>query len=103
GMTAAWRLRRVSLEVSGTLQRRLPMWMAARGTGRAISLRHSAGVRSACVAGGLRPAIVLPSAWIDTLDDDALDQVVMHEQAHLERFDDVARVIEAVIECFAGW
>jgi hypothetical protein len=46
---------------------------------------------------------VLPSAWLETLDDDALDQVVIHEQAHLDRFDDVARVIEAVIECFAGW
>ncbi len=103
GMASAWRLRRLSLEVAGTLQRRLPMWMATRGSRRAISLRHSAGIRSACVAGGPRPAIVLPSDWLDTLNLDALDQVVIHEQAHLDRFDDVARVIEAVIECFAGW
>jgi beta-lactamase regulating signal transducer with metallopeptidase domain len=103
GMTFAARMRRQSLEVPAALQHRLAMWTAARSSRRAISLRHASWVRSACVAGGPRAVIVLPSAWLDTMDAEALDQVVMHEQAHLERFDDVARVIEAVIDCVAGW
>jgi hypothetical protein len=39
---------------------------------------------------------------VDALDDETLDQIVMHEHAHLSRFDDWSRVIQAVITTVAG-
>ena len=36
------------------------------------------------------------------LDDEALDQIVMHEHAHLQRCDDVWRLLQALVECVAG-
>ena len=103
GITCAARVRRDSVEVTGDRQARLRIWAATPPLGRPVSLRHSASVRTACAVGGRRPAIVLPSAWLDALDDEALDQIVLHEQAHLARFDDVARVVEAVIDSVGGW
>ena len=42
-----------------------------------------------------RNAIVLPSSLADVLDDETLDQIVMHEHAHLERRDDLWRLVQA--------
>jgi beta-lactamase regulating signal transducer with metallopeptidase domain len=103
GVACAARVRRDSVEVTGDRQARLRIWAATQPLGRPVSLRHSRAVRTACAVGGRRPAIVLPSSWLDALDDATLDQIVLHERAHLARFDDVARVVEAVIDSVGGW
>ena len=47
---------------------------------------------------GLGPATILvPRAMLARLDDEDLDKVVMHERAHLVRYDDWTRLLQAVV------
>jgi hypothetical protein len=65
-------------------------------------LRASGHVHSACALGLWRPVIVVSHDLLETLDDEDLDQVVMHEHAHLARYDDWTRLAQAVIEALVG-
>jgi hypothetical protein len=56
----------------------------------------------ACALGLRRPVIVVSRAVADALDDQALDEIVMHEQAHLDRFDDWSQLLQAVVYSIAG-
>ena len=50
-------------------------------------------------AAGLRhPAILIPAALLAELHDDELDQIGLHETAHLARHDDFALIAQRAIE-----
>ena len=49
-------------------------------------------------AGLFRPAILLPERLLAELDDDELDQIRMHETAHLLRRDDIALLLQRSLE-----
>jgi beta-lactamase regulating signal transducer with metallopeptidase domain len=58
----------------------------------------SPDVVSPMAAGLFRPAILLPERLLAELDQDELDQIRVHETAHLIRRDDIALLIERTIE-----
>lgn len=58
----------------------------------------SPDIASPMAAGLFRPAILLPEHLLAELDDDELDQIRVHETAHLVRRDDIALLIERSIE-----
>ncbi len=82
---------------------RLEHWVAARASnGRSARLVLSSRVKSASVI-GLGPALIAVSPEaLERLTDDELDQVVLHEWAHVQRRDDYARLIQLAIRCIAG-
>jgi Zn-dependent protease with chaperone function len=51
----------------------------------------------ACAIGFRRPAILVSQRLLDTLDDEGLDQVLLHEQAHLDRHDDWLRALQSLV------
>jgi beta-lactamase regulating signal transducer with metallopeptidase domain len=81
---------------------RLTMWSSVRGSGRRPELRVSHRARGACALGLVRPVIVVSRDLMDALGDEELDQIVMHEHAHLARYDDWSRLVQAVIASVAG-
>jgi beta-lactamase regulating signal transducer with metallopeptidase domain len=58
----------------------------------------SPDIASPMAAGLFRPAILIPERLIAELDDAELDQIRVHETAHLLRRDDIALLIERSIE-----
>ena len=58
----------------------------------------SSDIASPMAAGLFRPAILLPERLLAELDEDELEQIRLHETAHLTRRDDVALLIERTIE-----
>ncbi len=58
----------------------------------------SSEIASPMAAGLFRPAILIPERLLVELDDDELDQIRVHETAHLIRRDDIALLIERTIE-----
>ncbi len=82
---------------------RLSRWRAVRGDGRVASLRLSRRIRVASVLGLGRPIIAIPVRLADSLSDDELDQVVLHEHGHVRRFDDWARLCQALVEAVVGF
>lgn len=95
-------LRTVASPVDPRREDRLPLWRLARGRGRRCQLRASAHTDGACALGLWRPVIVVSHDLLETLNDEDLDQVVMHEHAHLARYDDWTRLAQAIIEAVVG-
>ncbi|MBV8602770.1 MAG: pentapeptide repeat-containing protein, partial [Candidatus Eremiobacteraeota bacterium] len=92
GLLAGYvRLRRL---VAGAepLARPLPL-----GTRRAIRLVASDAVDVPVAVGLGAATIVLPRTLVATLGDDELDQVLVHELAHLARRDDLTNLIERIV------
>ena len=81
---------------------RLAMWCSLCDPGRQPDLRISDEAPGASALGLGRPVILLPRAWVNALSDEDLDQIVMHEHAHLARHDDWLRLLQSVIASLAG-
>jgi len=105
GALSLWRaaahlsaLRRGARPMPAAREARLPLWRAVRGSGRPVTLAVSDEV-TAPAALGLGPAtVVLPRGLVERLDDDEVDQIVLHEYGHLRRWDDWARLAQAVLQ-----
>lgn len=95
-------LRRRSQPLPAKREAGLLRWSALPARRRRPELRVSASIAGACAVGLGRPAILLSRELVESLDDRALDQIVMHEQAHLDRWDDWGRLIQSLIEAVFG-
>jgi beta-lactamase regulating signal transducer with metallopeptidase domain len=81
----------------------LPMWSAMRARGRAVRVRASDRVQTAAVLGLTRPVIAVPRDAAAALTPHEIDQVVLHEYAHVQRYDDWTKLLQVLIGAFAGW
>lgn len=81
---------------------RLPAWRALRGRARRAELVVSSGVHRAAALGLIRPQIALAPDTIAQLTDEELDQVVLHEYAHLQRYDDLGVLGQRLLSAVAG-
>jgi beta-lactamase regulating signal transducer with metallopeptidase domain len=99
-------LKRASSPFDRSREARLPMWAATRDNAhwghRTAALRTSDRVTGACAIGFGSPAILVSRAVADALSDESLDEIVMHEQAHLDRYDDWSQLLLAVVCSLAG-
>lgn len=102
GVTVVARLKRQSYPLDPAQEPRLPLWRAARGSGRPCELRVSDRCTGACALGFWRPVILLPECLLRGLSDEEIDQVVMHEHAHLSRYDDWSRLFQCGVEAVLG-
>jgi bla regulator protein blaR1 len=98
------RLKRAAASFDGAREARLTMWVTARESSRRkIALRRCEGRAGACALGLGGPPIILVSISLtDALGDEELDEIVMHEQAHLERRDDWLKLLQALATSLAG-
>ncbi len=103
---ACWQLHRVKRSCApvGEAQlARLPLWHAASQRGRGAELCVSDQVGVACALGFRRPLIALPRQFVEQLAARDLDQVALHEYAHLQRRDDWARLVQLGLDAVCGW
>jgi beta-lactamase regulating signal transducer with metallopeptidase domain len=101
-LAAVAAMKRESASLDPARERRLPLWSAARRTGRRCALRVSAHASGACALGFRRPVILLPAALVTSLSDEDLDQVILHEHAHLQRRDDWYRFVQCALAALVG-
>ncbi|MGH9373265.1 MAG: M56 family metallopeptidase [Vicinamibacterales bacterium] len=99
---AVFRLKSVSGPLEPARAAMLPCWNAARHTGRRPSLRVSDHANGACALGLGQPVILVSRSLVGALNDRELDDIVMHERAHLERYDDWTQLAQASIAAIAG-
>ena len=102
GVSHVRRLARRAVPMPQSREARLRLWTSHRLAGRPVTLRVSRDVRVPCAL-GLGPATILvPRGLFARIEDGALDQLVMHERAHLQRYDDWTRLAEALVSSVAG-
>ena len=80
------------------LNQRLDAWHRAYGLRRPVRIAGSETL-AAPVAAGLRdPMILVPIALLDHLTEEEFDQVMLHEWAHLHRWDDWTNLLQRFFE-----
>jgi beta-lactamase regulating signal transducer with metallopeptidase domain len=103
--TALVRLRRAKRDatpLSAELECRLSRWTAVRGRGRPTRLVMSSHVGNAGVLGLGDPLIALAPTLVERLTDSELEDVVLHEYAHVQRHDDLAVLAQRLVWALAG-
>src|SRR5258706_7155617 len=80
------------------LTARVDAWLAACGSRRRVRLAGSFDIGTPIAAGLSRPAILIPARLLEQMTDDELDQIGLHEAAHLARRDDLALILQRVVE-----
>ncbi len=76
----------------------LGTWLATCGTKRTIALASSSEISTPMAAGLMSPSILIPSQLFSELEPAELDQIGLHETAHLARRDDYALILQRAIE-----
>jgi beta-lactamase regulating signal transducer with metallopeptidase domain len=84
--------------LSPLYQLRVRRWLRESGGTRACRLCVSDKVPMPVAIGLLDPVIVLPERLLEQLSEDELDQVGLHEIAHLQRWDDYTNVFQKIVE-----
>lgn len=79
------------------VEAQLPLWLEAKAHGRRTKLKICDEVAGATVLGFQRPCIAIPDALIGALTPQELDQVILHEHAHVQRRDDWARLLQTLL------
>jgi beta-lactamase regulating signal transducer with metallopeptidase domain len=102
GLRHLVRLKRESRPFDRAREQRLVMWASVRDAGPRTELRVGEVPGGAGALGLGRPVIVVSQRLVDRLDDAALDQIVLHEHAHLVRRDDWWRLVQAIVASVAG-
>ena len=81
---------------------RFPTFESVRCSSRAVRVCVSDDIRGACAVGFLRPRILVSSALIASLDDDAVEAILLHEHAHLQRCDDWMGLLQRIVCAVVG-
>ena len=94
-------LRRIKVEASPldeSVVRRLRRWRHSSRLGRAVALSVSNEVDVPVAVGFRLPTILLPAQVVETEEIADIDQIAMHEYAHLDRYDDWTNLLQRCIE-----
>lgn len=79
----------------------LAEWSMASGVRRPVRLLYSSEIQSPVAAGFLRPAVILPEGLAEATDRSGYNHALLHELAHLARWDDwtnlLARALQGVL------
>ena len=100
---AVRRARRQSRPFSAALESRLTFWNEVRGRGRRTRLVVSSGVPAAAVLGWGSPVIAVAPAFVRRLGHEEIDRAVIHEWAHVQRYDDLLNLLQIGALTLAGW
>jgi hypothetical protein len=95
---ALYALRDRCQPIPAHIESQLPLWLESRSRGRRAELVICEALPCATLLGFDRPCIALPSTLVAALDVDELDQIVLHEHAHVQRRDDWTRLAQRLIE-----
>ncbi len=79
-------------------QQRVKRLMASLGVRSAVRAVQSARVHVPMVVGWLRPIILVPVSAISGLTTWQLELILMHELAHIRRYDHLVNLLQVVIE-----
>lgn len=96
-------LRQRSAELPEPARALVRGWVSDHGTPRAVEVRASRDILLPLVAGFSRPMILVPETLSAHLDSADLEQVVLHELAHVKRRDDWANLLQEIIRALFWW
>ena len=97
GLLYMRQLKQMGAPLPAKCQRRLRHWLEVCGLKRQVQLRSCGAISTPVAVGLLHPVILIPKAMAEQLNERELDQVYLHELAHMRRWDDWTNLAQRVI------
>lgn len=88
GIQALRKLKRDAQSLEGPLNDWFQNTLVSLDIGRNPRLMQHAGISSPLVAGLFKPAVLVPQSLLSDLNEDELQQLLLHELGHIKRWDD---------------
>ena len=98
GVVKLYRIRRLSSNVSPELRQRFQSLLAKKDCRASVSLLQSASTAVPLAFGFLRSCIVVPTSCLTSMTAAELDAVLLHELAHLVRWDPWFNLFQVLCE-----
>ncbi len=98
GLVALARIKRIARPLDVDVIRKLRRFRYEARSGRVAEIRVSDDVDVPVAIGFRRPAIVFPRPVVERESIADLDQIAMHEYAHIERYDDWSNLAQRAFE-----
>jgi beta-lactamase regulating signal transducer with metallopeptidase domain len=92
------RLKNESAPLSGAHQKRLEELLSECGTRRAVSVAVSREIMMPLAAGLGDPVILIPQKLVDELTEEEFNHILLHELAHIRRYDDWTNLWQKLAE-----
>jgi|GEM_PF-5130230 len=83
-----FRIKRKAASPTPAIKQILSHWLGALKGSRSVEAGVSNSIKSAVAVGYMHPMILLPEPMVAALDRSEVEQVVLHELAHIRRLDD---------------
>jgi uncharacterized protein YjbI with pentapeptide repeats/beta-lactamase regulating signal transducer with metallopeptidase domain len=91
------RLKRDALPLGMEYRERLQQWQSASGTDRDVRICVTEGIEVPVAVGLFDAMVLLPHHLLDALDPNEIDQISLHELAHLLRHDDWSNSFQRLV------
>lgn len=99
GLVGAERLRRRSqILLGGEISEKCRRLKAALRIARPVAVAVSKRVAAPMLVGVLKPLILLPAAMLDAQSAAQIEMILLHELAHVRRWDNLVNLIQRLIE-----
>lgn len=102
-LAAVHTLKRSARPLDESFERRLTLWQSLRERGRAVRVAWSERVGVPSVLGLGSVVILLPEYLMTDVTEQELDQIIVHEYAHAQRYDDWTGFAQCLIRTFLGF
>ena len=103
GLVRLEQLKRDALPLPIEYRDSMPQWLSANKGGRDVRLCVSDETDVPVAVGLFDAMILIPRTLLDHLSEPEVDQICLHELAHLRRADDWSNGAQRVIEALLGW
>jgi beta-lactamase regulating signal transducer with metallopeptidase domain len=90
--------RKKNADAAPELQKSMERCLAACAVSRRVRIAVVKEGDSPMVAGPIRPYVLIPARLLSALNDTELEQICLHEAAHLARYDDWALLLQRTVE-----
>jgi uncharacterized protein YjbI with pentapeptide repeats/beta-lactamase regulating signal transducer with metallopeptidase domain len=98
GLGSLRRIKRAAAPLDESVLRRLRRWRQSTRLGRPVELGVSNDIDVPVAVGYRTPTILLPGRVVELEAIADIDQIAMHEYAHLNRYDDWTNLAQRVLE-----
>ncbi len=93
-----YQVRRTAKPVASQWQNKLDRLKNQLGIRASIQLLESTNISTPLTFGWLKPVILIPFGILSQLPPDQVEAVLLHELAHIRRFDFLANIVQTLIE-----
>lgn len=103
GLVRLEQLKRDALPLPVAYRDAMPQWLRANKGARDVRLCVSDETDVPVAVGLFDAMILIPRSLLERLDEPEVDQICLHELAHLRRADDWTNGIQRVVSALLGW